>query len=124
MNTPVVQLLESGIMCVEYPMHATIRLQDIESEYQQRTALSRKKHPLLVKLHGMAAFEDKAQMFLGSNEHCAITSAAAILMDPTAGYRDLSIILLDMLQHYTRHGFDIQIFDNEEEALAWLARYL
>ena len=124
MNRPIVTFLDNGIMCVEYPMHAAIKLRDVEDEYRQRLAISENKHPLLVKLHGMAAFEDKAQLFLGSEAHGAITSAAGIVLDPDAGYQELSRILLDLLQHYTRQHFEIKIFDNEKDATEWPMNYL
>ncbi len=119
-----VWLGEDGVMRVEYPRHATVTLGDVTDEYKQRTDISKEKRPLLVILHGLAIFSEEAQTFLRGTEHTAITSAAAILVDPTAGYYEHSIILIDSFRTSNVLPFDLKVFEDEQSALRWLKNYL
>ena len=111
-------------MRVEYPRHATVTLGDVTDEYKQRTDISKEKRPLLVILHGLAIFSEDAQTFLRGTEHSAITSAAAILVDPAAGYYEHSIILIDSFRTSDVLPFDLKVFEEEQSALQWLESYL
>ncbi len=111
-------------MRVEYPRHATVTLGDVKDEYKQRTDISKEKGPLLVILHGLAIFSEEAQAFLRGAEHSAITSAAAILVDPAAGYYEHSIILVDSFRTSDVLPYDLKIFQDEKSALRWLENYL
>lgn len=113
-----------GIMRVEYPIHAIVSIHNVQEEYRKRLDITDKKTPLLVKIHGIASFSDDAQEFLCTAEHCAITSAAAVVTDSAAGYYEHSKMLIDLFTGLKKPPFDFKVFDSEETALKWLKTYL
>ena len=124
MNKIKVYIDNNGIMCVEYPMHSIVTIHDVEEEYRKRLDITYMKLPLLVKIHGVVSFSDDAQKFLCSADHCAITSAAAIVGDTKSGYFEHSNILMDLFKIHNEPPFEFKDFENEESAIAWLKIYL
>lgn len=120
----VVHLDELGIMQVEYPLHAQVRLDSIQEEYYKRLEITDQKTPLLVQLHGMTFFEVKAREFLCGEENGAITSAAAVVLDAEAGYHRQSKIFMEMFKLLNKPSFPVKIFDDKDEAIAWLKGFL
>jgi len=119
-----VQIDKLGIMCVEYPLHATVGINEIKQEYKKRIKITDKKTPLLVKIHGMSFFTDEAQEFLCSPKNVAITSAAAIVRDTNAGYFEHSNVLMNVFKMIKKPSFDVNVFDTDAAAYEWLKQYL
>ena len=115
---------ELGIMQVEYPHQTRVSIQKIQEEYQKRLAITSQKTPLLIQLHGMVFFENAAKQFLCGEKNSAITSAAAVVLDPEAGYHGRSNMLMEMFKDFDKPPFDVNTFDNKEEAIDWLKQYL
>ena len=70
-----------GIMRVEYPLHAIIINNDLRESYKKRLEITNKKTPILLKIHGIASFDEDAQKFICGSEFSAITSAIAVVTD-------------------------------------------
>ena len=119
-----VYLDSDGIMRVDHPVHAIITIHHIQEEYKKRIDITKRKTPVLVTIHGVASFSIDAQIFLCSTDHCAITSAAAIVGDPKAGFFEHSKILMDSFKNHSKPPFDINSFEDEESAITWLKTYL
>ncbi len=115
-----VHLRNDGIVYVEYPVHAIVTISDVQDEYEQRLEISNEKALVLVRLHGVESLSEQARTFVLSPEFGAITEAAAVVVDPTAGYHEYSRILLKVLQSDDNLPFEVRIFDDEESALQWL----
>src|SRR5690606_29588584 len=115
---------EDGIMQVEYPLHTRISLGKIQEEYYKRLDITQEKTPLLVLLHGMVFFEVAAREFLCGEKNSAITSAAAVVLDPSAGYQGQSNIFMEMFKLFDKPPFPVEVFENKEEAMEWLKNYL
>src|SRR5690606_28537177 len=107
-----------------YPLHTSVTLEDVQAEYKQRLFLSNQRNPILVKLRGMVFFSNDARKYLAGPENVAITSAAAVVLDPSAGYQKHSSILMDMFKEFDKPPFPVEIFDNEDEAIAWLKKQM
>jgi hypothetical protein len=115
---------ECGIMQVEYPLHTRISFEKIQEEYYKRLQITQDKTPLLVQLHGMVFFEVAAREFLCGEKNSAITSAAAVLLDPRAGYQGQSNIFMEMFKLFDKPPFPVEVFEDKEAAMAWLKQYL
>lgn len=113
-----------GIMHVEYPSLSIVSIHNVKEEYRKRLDITNTKTPLLVKIHGVASFSEDAQKFLCSADHCAITSAAAVIGDSKSGYFEHSKILLDLFKSLNKIPFDFKYFKDEESAITWLKTYL
>ena len=113
-----------GIMHVEYPLHSILTVYDVQKEYKKRLEITNKRTPLLVKVHGLVSFDVEAQDFLCSADHCAITSAAAVVTDSKAGFFEYSNMLIGSFKDFRKPGFDFKVFENNEAALEWLKNYL
>lgn len=124
MNEIKAYIDSKGIMHVEYPILSIISIRDVQEEYRKRLDITNTKTPLLVKIHGLASFSEDAQKFLCGVDHCAITSAAAVIGDPKAGYFEHSKILVDLFKGLNKIPFDFKYFEDEESAITWLKAYL
>ena len=78
----------------------------------------------MVNLHGVSSFNEEAQRFVSSNQYAEITMAAAVVLDPEAGYFEHSKLLLDLFKSLNPAPYDIRVFDDIEPARAWLKTYL
>jgi hypothetical protein len=119
-----VYLDSDGIMRVEHPIHANITIYHLQEEYEKRIAITSRKTPLLVKIHGVASFSEEAQTFLCGADHSAITSAVAIVSNPKAGFSEHSKILMGSFKSRFKPPFDIRVFEDEEPAITWLKSQL
>ena len=124
MNEIKAYIDNNGIMHVEYPNLSIVSIHDVQEEYRKRLAITNTKTPLLVKIHGIASFSEDAKIFLCSVDHCAITSAAAVIGDSKAGYFEYSKILMDLFKGLNKPPFDFEYFEDEESAITWLKTYL
>ena len=73
-----VKLLEDGIICAEWPLHAQVSRSAMEDETNQRQALINKPHALLVKLHGITLITEEARDIISGDYFHSITTALAI----------------------------------------------
>ena len=119
-----VHLDSDGIMHVEYPLHAGVTFDNVVKEYEDRLEITKERTPLLVKIHGVSAFDAEARKFLCGTQHSAITSAAAIVSDSSSGYQEYSSMLLELFKGIDKPPFDCKVFESEEDALNWLRSYL
>lgn len=124
MNKIEVYIDGDGIMHAEYPPHAGVTFDNVREEYEARLEITSNKTPLLVKIHGVAAFDKDAREFLCGAQHSEITSAAAIISDSKSGYYEYSSMLLELFRGINKPPFDCKVFEHEEDALTWLRSYL
>ncbi len=124
MSNVQVSIDSNGIAIIEYPLHAIVTLQDIQTEYQLRISITNKKVPILVNLHGVSSFNEEAQRFVSSDQYAEITMAAAVVLDPKAGYFEPSKLLLDLFKNLNPAPYDIRVFEDIKPAKAWLKTYL
>jgi hypothetical protein len=124
-NTVEVKLLEDGIICAEWPLHALVSKSSMEDETNQRQALTNKPHALLVKLHGITDITEEAWEIISGDHFHSITTALAILYDEGSGYYEHGKIMVD-LKFIDGKAVDypVKYFDNEKAAINWLRSFL
>lgn len=120
MASPKVWLEDDGIMCIEYPVHSSITLDDLQKSLCLRQSLLSKKHKLLVKLNGLMALSASAQEFLLTEEYSSLTQAVAVVVNPHEGYYQHTKILLGLFQRQGPLPYPLELFDTENEAKDWL----
>ena len=113
-----------GILRSEYPHSTHVSLEDIKYELEQRIAITKEKHPLIVILHGLVEFNSDAQEFLFSQEHSEVTKIVAIVISEQDDYPILSKYLIDTFLTRGTLPFPVQVFDNESSAIYWINHFL
>lgn len=118
--TPVVTFGDDGILRIDYSAYDRITLASIEYAHARHVALCPiGKIPVLFKGKGIASVEYRAQRYISTPAVCAGISAGAILVKSF-----LERHLGRMLLIYHRPPYPVQLFSDEDEALAWLRGYL
>jgi len=117
---PTVTLGDDGILRVDFSRYDRITLGSMQYAHAQHIALCPNgKIPVLTKGAGIASVEYKAQRFLSSPEVGAGVSAGAIVVKSF-----LERHLARMFLTYHRPFYPVQVFSNEDDALAWLRGFL
>lgn len=75
-----VKLIEDGILCSEWPLHATVSRESMEDETAQRIILCKESHSLLLKLHGIKLITDDAWNIISGDYFRSITTALQLFM--------------------------------------------
>ncbi len=122
MTKPKVWMDENGIMKIEYQSCACFSLQAVKSAYDQRIAISRKKHPVLFYVDGIVDFTEEAQKFMTGEIYSSITQAAAFIQRPTMNYSLLAQYYIENLK-LSNFRYPVEFFNQEKEALRWLRQY-
>ena len=116
-----VTLLEDGIICSEWPLHAQVSKYAMVDETTQRQNLINKPHALLVKLHGITDISEDAWEIISGDFFCSITTALAILYDNKSGYYEHGKIMVDLRFINGRTvNYPMKYFDHEKSAINWL----
>jgi hypothetical protein len=117
---PSVTLGDDGILRVDFSRYDRITLASMQYAHAQHVALCPNgKTPVLTKGAGIGSVEYKAQRFLSSPEVSAGVSAGAIVVKSF-----LERHLARMFLIYHRPPYPVQVFRNEDDALAWLRGFL
>ena len=117
---PKVYTIDEDILVSEYPSHSIIRLSEALEECSKRIKLCPGPHYLLINLHGLVAFDEKAQQLLLSDQCAAHTKAVAIVHSKDTVFYERGKVFLELLKEYHSRTFEIEIFDKEEDALCWI----
>jgi len=119
-----VKLLEDGIICAEWPIHALVTKSAIEYETNQRRALINKPHALLVKLHGIKQITEEAWDIISGDYFRSITTSLAILYDKDSGYYEHGKIMVDLRFINGRTvDYPVKYFDDKKTAITWLRSF-
>ncbi len=119
-----VKLLEDGIICAEWPLHAQVSKSAMEDETNQRHALINKPHTLLVKLHGITDITEEAWEIISGDYFRSITTALAILYDKDSGYYEHGKFMVDLRFINGRTvDYPVKYFDDEKSAINWLRSF-
>jgi hypothetical protein len=123
-NIVKVSVLEDGIICADWPVHAQVSRAAIEDETSQRQALISEPHALLVKLHGITEVTQEAWEIISGDLFHSITTALAILYDKDAGYYEHGKIMVDLkfIRGITV-DYPVDFFDDEIAAINWLRSF-
>lgn len=122
MTKPKVWMDENGIMKIQYPSCAYFSLQTVKSEYDQRLAITRNKHPVLFYVDGIVDFTEETQKFMTGEIYGSITLAAAFIQRPTMNYSLLAQYYIENLK-LSNSRYPVEFFNQEKEALRWLRQY-
>jgi hypothetical protein len=115
---------KEGILVTEYPENAKIDCSEIEQVYDEQRALSNgKPYCVLIKTHGIALITEKA-MGCSKSDYAGLTKAVAVLIDPDKAYFEYSKQLLWIIKNIDKPKFEMEIFENEENAMHWLEDFV
>lgn len=117
---PKVYTIDEDVLVSEYPSHSIIRLSEALEECSKRIKLCPGPHYLLINLHGLVAFDEKAQQLFLSDQCAAHTKGVAIVHSKDTVFYEQGKVFLKLLQDYHSRPFEIEIFDKEEDALCWI----
>ena len=117
---PKVYTIDEDILVSDYPSHSIIRLSEALEECSKRIKLCPGPHYLLINLHGLVAFDEKAQKLFLSDQCAAHTKGVAIVHSKDTVFYEQGKVFLKLLQDYHSRPFEIEIFDKEEDALCWI----
>lgn len=117
---PKVYTIDEDILVSEYPSHSIIRLSEALEECSKRIKLCPGPHYLLINLHGLVAFDHKAQQLFLSDQCAAHTKGVAIVHSKDTVFYEQGKVFLELLKDYHPRTFEIEIFDKEQDALCWI----
>lgn len=118
--TPQVTLGEDGILYVDFSLYDRITLASFQYVHTQHITLCPVgKVPVLIKGKGVGSVEYAAQRYIASPEVCAGISAGAVVVGSF-----LERHLTRMFLIYHRPPYPVQVFSDENDALAWLRGFL
>jgi hypothetical protein len=117
---PKVYTIDEDILVSEYPSHSIIRLSEALEECSKRIKLCPGPHYLLINIHGLVAFDHKAQQLFLSGQCAAHTKGVAIVHSKDTVFYEQGKVFLVLLKDYHPRTFEIEIFDKEQDALCWI----
>lgn len=117
--TPQVNLRKDGILYVDFSAYDRITLASLKYAHSEHIKLCPVGAiPVLVKGNSVGSVEYAAQRYVASPEVCAGVSAGAIVVSSF-----LECHLARMFLVYHRPPYPVQVFNDEQEAIAWLRRF-
>ncbi len=116
---PGVWLGDDGILRVRYPPDFNLTLETMERVHRQRLEVVATPCPLLVYADSVASAEYDAQQFASREDVAALITAMGIIVKSL-----FTRAMSDLFMRFHKPPYPTKVFKNEEEALAWLARYL
>ena len=118
-NHPHVELLNDGILRVDFGDRARITVAGMHHANQAHRELSGTPRPVLVSGKGLVSVEEDAMAFCSDSEITEMTSAMALIVHSLLA-RHLGKLFLN----YYKPPYPVKLFDDEQEAHRWLRRYL
>lgn len=116
---PAVWLAPDGILRIDYGRNPRIDLDAIQSALAQHQALGVGPRPVLICAEGMISSTPDAEAFGNSAEVVALTRALAMLTPGT-----LARMMAQLYLRYRTPAYPCRAFEDEADALDWLATFL
>lgn len=115
---PSVSIIDKKTVLSEYPMKAIVNVSDIQKEFEIRKQLmDNQPHFLIVRLHGLSVFEDKAAELLSQKDFVELTRAVAIVLKEDGGYVEIGKLLLERFIWTKKLETPVKLFTNSQQAM-------
>ena len=118
-NHPHVELLNDGILRVDFGEGARITVAGMHHANQEHRALSGTPRPVLVSGKDLVSVSEDAMGFCSDAEITEVTSAMALIVHSL-----LARHLGNLFLNYYKPPYPVKLFSDEQQARRWLSRYL
>ncbi|MCB6183956.1 hypothetical protein LIN78_10410 [Leeia sp. TBRC 13508] len=119
LHIPEIIFREDGIVCVDHGYARTLTSEGVLEVLRIRREFSLKPMPLMIKMDGRPILDPKIISIVKSAEYCEVTPAVAYV---TSSWYVRQ--LLDTYMTIQTPSYPLFVFEQEEEALAWLSRFV